>query len=253
VPVLEITDEDGQLHLFAPSEVLAAMLYPGDERRRNEFRAWGLAYNILALEDEEKRKEMLKLFAELLIPALFQLPDPDTYRKKTIKYAGSSWVAGEMLMFMLSAAVHHSEYQGGPTPAVYTLTRTLEGSRTFGGQTAATKKRTLWKAWGRFKRAAHLIAARQITLQGHQELTPELSAVMMGTLFMPELPAFLAVAEGLRQLGERHRILNPGKTWRTPDNLALPAAQIEIPPLPASALEVLATYRPEYADDLPAE
>ncbi|HVT19728.1 MAG TPA: hypothetical protein VHQ90_26530 [Thermoanaerobaculia bacterium] len=251
MPVLPITDENGELHLFAPTEVLAVMLHPNDEPRRDDFRVWGLAHNILNMEDEEKRTKVLQASAELLVSTLFRLPDQLTFLRRTIKYAGSSWVAGEMLLFMLSAALHHPQHESGPTQAVYTMSRTHRG-RTFGGEAAAVKARTLWKAWSRFKSAAHLVAVRQIALQDQQEMTPDLME-MITRLLIEDLPVFLATSEGLRQLGERHRILDGRETWRVPDNLDLPPAKIEVPPLPASALEVLASYRPEYARDLPPE
>jgi hypothetical protein len=252
MPVLNIVDKDGGLNLFAPTEVLSVILYPDDEGKREEFLVSGVVRTLLELSDEEKRNKVLKAAAVGFIPVLWRSPDPDTIIRRAVSYAGSSWVAGEMLLFMLSVAIHHPEHEVSPTKAVYTLSQVLEGGDTFGGESAAVKERTLWKAWGRFKSAAHFVAIRQFVLQEYQEATPDLF-MSLATLSVEALSLYLSGAEYLRRLGEQHQILDPAETWRVPEGLDLPVSEITLPPLPEQHLRVLTTYRPEYARDLPPE
>jgi hypothetical protein len=64
------------------------------------------------------------------------------------------------------------------------------------------------------------------------------------------IPAFLAVAEAFRKLGEsivahgqKIPVLDPAETWCSPQDLALPQIEIDLPPLSADVLALLAARR----------
>ncbi len=136
--------------------------------------------------------------------------------------SGKMWrglLAGHTLMLTLAKA-EAGEKRTSVNAALSDLQPALERRLGWGNGAGITE---LKAAWQDFRPVAHLWAARE--------------AEIVGDRYDPLLVLeWLTVAEELRRRGEALRppraktpVLDPGTTWRMPDELALPSATMKLP------------------------
>lgn len=245
-PILGITDGQGHLHANAFLEVTAVMCHPDSRTLRLEYRTViEMASNILAGEDAAGANAEQAFKTVLRMPFLVALQK----RARTSNIGG--YLAGEVLLFVLSAAEHDPQ-NASVKRAIHILRSRFEADRVESGVPFRTGRSTLLADWGRFKEVAHLWAALNLwTRDMNQDLA---------SAFEPEqddptggLPAFLAIAEELRRRGEMFfsrgqsengtPLLDPNKTWRTPPDLVLPTVKCGVPPPTEWEKDCLKTYR----------
>jgi hypothetical protein len=256
MPVLELLESDGSLSLFAPVNLLAVTMYPDQEEKREELLVTTAVQLLLKHADSKKQKGKSKKRegqASIPVPAewlavLLRSSSAEKVIEDAAAYAGYSWVAGELIMFMISAAIHHHAMDVTMTKAVWAQTRLFRGEETYGGTALSLSQRTVWKAWSRFKSVAHLHAIRQIWLQDKNRQTGPNIEGFVG-MHNDKILEFLSIAEAIRKAAVERKILKHEETWWPPETLNLPPARVEVPPLPATALEELAKYVPEHSRD----
>lgn len=242
MPALDILDEDGKLSaIFAGPQVLAVSFYPDDEAKREEMLAVFAAELMLVAPEADRKLELLAPFIPALVRAL---PPPQIWHQAS-RHGGNSWMAGEILLFLLSSTIHHPELQVTPTKAIHSLAGLMRGAPTFGGDPVSVGIRRFWQSWSRFKSVAHFHAVRQILWQHATDAAVALQK--MADLTAERLVEYLALARALSAEAFKYGILVPSETWTIPDSLELPPAQIGSPPLPEVALAALAAYQPEHS------
>ena len=241
-----LVGEDGSLSGFASMYLHALSCYPEakDEDKRARF--------MIALAAQISVKSAIAMGEDTLVlptswlDVLLDSPPTDKIFSAAATAAGNSWIAGEVILFMVDAAIHHPELEVTPTKALWALQRILKGEETFGGGTVSVGERTVWAAWSRFKSVAHFHAVRQIWLQDKTRENRGDPKEFVGMQHERVLE-YLALAEVIRKEATQRNLIRHSETWWPPDSLDLPPAEINFPPLPQPALEVLAQYRPEYA------
>lgn len=226
--------------------VLAVTIYPTEVQKRDQLLI-ATACKALTLGS----KPRIEIEADWL-KVLLDAPPLDKIMGDAGAYAGSSWMAGELILFMISAALHHPELDITLTKGVWVLPKVLGGGETWDGGVFSAAPRTVWKAWSRFKSVAHLHAVRQIWLQDrNRQAGPDMEG--FSKLQMDKVLEYLAFSEAIRRQAVERRIIRHEDTWRSPESLVLPSVTLEIPPLPQPALDELAKYRPEYSKDAELE
>jgi hypothetical protein len=154
------------------------------------------------------------------------------------------WVAGEMLLHLLTTAEHAPEH-ASVNKACHLVIRNLSEARLlYSGSKAPCSRQTVWSAWTSFRPAAHLWAAFNLTT-GWPDWDTFAAAYPNGTLsvLLPGLLALLSVAEALRRLAEGHKIVAPGELWRVPATIPLLPVNVTVPPPTDWILEQLQGYR----------
>jgi hypothetical protein len=152
--------------------------------------------------------------------------------------AGS--VAGEMLLFLLSASEHHPKHASVRRAVAVRQWDAGQGQKNHAGQPVNYSERFMWNSWKRFRSTSHLRAAWDLLVDG--ELDGE--AIMLGGGWK----VAVANAEWLRAQAASRRLRN-GELILAAADLAeldlppdLPAPRLRIPPLPAAALDFLEVY-----------
>lgn len=269
MPVLELLEPDGSLSPFAPANLLAVTMYPEQkhEAKREELLVSVAVQLLLQLKaaetkpkkggkgkrrrGEEQEKAVVSVPMDWLSVVL-RSPSADKIIEDAAAYAAYSWVAGELIMFMLSAAIHHPAHDVTLTKAVWAFPALFGGAETYGSTSLSVSLRTVWTAWSRFKSVAHLHAIRQIWLEKQGKAALENLGEFVN-LHNDQILDYLANAEAIRRGAVERKILKHGQTWWPPESLKLPPARVEVPPLPQPALEELAKYVPEYSKDVGQE
>jgi hypothetical protein len=264
--VLELLEPDGSLSFFASTNLLAATMYPDQKEKREELLVTTAVQLIIKATEEQKRLAAKKgkrkkkgaedksvVTSSLPIPVdwlsvLLRSPSAEKVLTDASTYAGYSWAAGELILFMISAAIHHPALDVTLTKAVWALSRIFAGEETYGGGSVSVSQRTVWKAWSRFKSVAHFHAIRQIWLQDKNRRTgPDIEGFV--DLHNDRMLEYISLAEAVRKAAVERRILRHDETWWPPERLELPPARVQVPPLPPTALEELAKYAPEHSRD----
>jgi len=185
-----------------------------------------------------------------ILPHVYSAPRPEQVFRDARKHASKSWIAGELLLFLLNVARVHPEETVSISKGLSVLREVLRGKPTWDGGNVEFSIRTGWTAWSRFKPVAHLHAVLQVSMQDETlDLGPDRERWEVPSL--DHLPTFLALAEHLCELGTEAGLLDPDTTWRVPENVSLPTATVEFPPLPETALRALAEYLPEDSPNRP--
>jgi len=240
-PILEITDGRGKFHPMASFVVLATMFYPDDQDKRRQYLE--TMYAKVLLEAGAPLSKMRKNFAVRLA---------EEFESSADSAAGSGYgvtVAGDLLLFIISASLH-SPKDASLERAVRVWSEDQALGRTGDGHSVAASRRSIMGAWSKFKSVAHLCAAWRLSQHEARASNPAVPE---------ELANFLAFAETLRLLGERHHppagrtgskphldsTLDPETTWRTPPDLELRGVTLGIPPLTEYAIEILKRYHAE--------
>jgi hypothetical protein len=228
----------------------AVTMYPDKEEKREQLLI-AITAKVLVMGAQAQSKPQVEIDTRWL-DLLLKSPPVDKIVSDAASYAAHSWIAGEVILFMINAAIHHPELNVTLTKAVWALPRLLGGEETWNGGAVSVGQRTVWKAWSRFKSVAHLHAVRQIWLQDRtREIGPDIEGFV--NLHNDKILEYLSISEAIRKAAVERRILRHDDTWRPPEGLELPPARIEIPKLPQSAIEELGRYRPEYSKDSEGE
>ncbi len=157
MPVMAITDGKGALDPFASAIVGAYCSYPGEDDPRREQLYSTVAAKILVDHPEDVDADVRQQLAFDLLPAVYASPEPDAIYRKAARFSANAWLAGDMLLFMLAAAIHHPEQRVNATKALWALCSMMEEPK--------IAERTAWKAWSTFKPVAHFRAVQQVWIQ----------------------------------------------------------------------------------------
>lgn len=249
MPEIELLlGEDDSPSGFAPMAMLAVSAYPNNEAKRLQFLVT-IAAQMTARSAKARNEKEVQIPANWL-DMLLTSPPAEKILSDAVAHTALSWIAGELILFLIDAAMHHSELDVTPTKAVWVLSRLFKGAETFAGGTVSVAQRTIWKAWGRFKSVAHIHAVRQIWLQDKdRETGPDIERFT--ELQHDRFLEHLAVSEVIRKAAVERRILPHKDTWWPPSGLKLPPARVDFPPLPQAALDELAKYVPEHSAEAP--
>lgn len=243
MPELDLLS-NGEISITAPIDILAAMFYPTDEEKRNQFLASEVVGRII---DEHTGDDGITPGPSLL-KALWKCPGPEKTRQQAFNQTEGGCIAGDVFLFVLN----HSADGGSASlrKAEHVIAADIAQVCNYGGeQLKGVSERTVRKHWGAFRSVAHL--------WGAYRLKPDL----LGSPLMDWRPCrsssilpFLAVAEILRNWGERLTteghggkygpVLDPETTWKVPDGLDLPPVTLGIPPLTDWARDQLEEYTP---------
>lgn len=238
--------EDGSLSDVALFALVATRTYPTEQAKRDLFFAASMVRVLLRIKTELK-DENVEIPRDCL-NLILNAPPIDKIVANAHAYAANSWIAGEMILFMINAAIHHPELDVTLTKAVWIIPRLFEGKETWQGRPFSISQRTVWGAWSRFKSVAHFHAVEQIWRQDkNRETGPDDEGFLK--LQTERLLEYLALSEVIRRAAVDRRIISHNDTWWSPESLHLPSINLGLPPLPETALRELAAYRPEFSSE----
>jgi hypothetical protein len=237
VPELPITGSDGRLHDFADMVLLAVMTYPEDEHKQRQLVASTLVAGLLKTEKPDKAVVKAVTSLPWLVEALWSAPRHEDVVTRFGKDLGLSWPAGELMLTLLGAAIHHPETDITITKAVDAVFRYYHGALTHSGGRARVTTRTIWNAWERFRSVAHFHAARRL-----YETTG-------GDSWKANLPEYLAASEEVRREAVTRRFLPSEGLWTSPSSLRLPRVDVEFGALKPEMLAIIRSYKPAHSRD----
>lgn len=231
--VLWILRDDGQLYEDAAARVVATMLYPNDETRREQF----IAYTVERALIEDGVAVPLDISAKTHFG-----PSEHEFTRDAVRALNSGGrVAGQILVLLRQLSTHKPK-DASVRKAVYLLSLShLEYERA--GYAVPSSEKSIRNAWAQFKSVCNLWAAWRIF---------EFNVAMTTNERLLEL---LAVSEWMREFAESHHppprtaVTKPlaanGELWKVPDLLNLPPIEFEVPPLSGNELRQLANYKAE--------
>ena len=263
-PILDVIDKDGNLHLFANLYCWAVMVYPDDQKARDEYlitlktQTGGRVRE--AAQSTKEKNSIAALIGRWLDPhggfdALSKARGSETVERDFEKAAWPGAIAGDLLKWIVRLA-----YWAPPasvSKAFYLEELYLQNARDKEGRQGAHRKRSIIGAWKRYRAAAPLWAALRVWQFYYGDTTghgPDKAGPDWWSLEQLEgLPGFLAHAEIFRRIcvslyahGQSEAILDPAETWGLPKNLRLPNLSLAIPSLEDWALQALENYSPEW-------
>lgn len=235
MPVLDISDESGAISANAAVLVQATMAHPKDKLQRLQYLAVLIAR--ACIENPKSH------FPRSLIPVLMDAP-PGKKILETVAQTGNSGdMAAEVLSRVLRCSVHHPKH-ASVLKAVEVVSKLRQREKRRGAKLSASSAKIL-REWKEYKSVAHL----WLTLAAFRQQKAPNPLDPRNELLIP----FLGMSEALRMQGEgvfahgqRARgkpVLDPSRTWRTPDNLPLPETPLSPEPLSANELAILEAYR----------
>jgi hypothetical protein len=236
MPVLPIGNAPSDLWIWLVLYAFTA--YPEDEEKRDEVIATQFAETLMK---RPETRPMLDGFAAenpWFLPALHRADKPDKVLKMAADELVSGWACGEMLVLMLSAAVHHPDLDVTPTKTVWAMSKFHSGGKSQTGATVSASTRYIWKAWGKFKTMAHFHAVRPAWKDHFGDL---------GYLKPEAIREYLAVAESIRRQAVTRRFLSQEETWRVPESLPLPRIRYNPGGLTPEMLDLFRRYKPEHS------
>jgi hypothetical protein len=237
VPVLPISDGNGNLVDRESESIAPYMAHPTDEEDRQAFVSYMRARSVLTDLPKFSPATKFTLTAEELRLLLKLVLNPNLNAIKTTR----GMLVGEMLVCNLICARDHPDLVG--------VKRTVYA---FSG--AKRSERSLLDMWIKFHSVAHLWASARYW-DGQQTFFSVSEKTNISWVKDPAARLqFLAIAEVFRRMGEdtyahgqRRRgrpLLDPHETWKVPSDLILPAATIELPEaIPDLLLKKLKKYR----------
>jgi len=239
MPELPILAETGKLHEIAPDIIWTIMVYPNDPDRQEELLA---AFIIEKYADDPEGEDVLSgLAASIpwLAAALYRSSTPSGVMALAKRATGSSWAAGEILTAMLAVSIHHPEIAIGPSMAIDVLYEFhREGPVRIG-------HRTLWDVWSKFRSVSHLYAVRRLWDLSCGDQDPE--GLGWERWLAEGFEEYLALAEDIRKMAITRRFLSHEETWRVPETLSLPPAQIQPGALRPELLSLFQGYSPKHS------
>lgn len=234
MPDLPILNKAGKLHVFAPLLVSAITIYPEDPEKQEELIA--SRYIGLLLKAPDSRKLIAKAVREFpwIVPALHRSPTPAGLFEAAGRDHALSWAAGEIMLTLLTAAVHYPELRISVTKAIDGLSRFFQGRPTYGGGKAKASKRTLWASWRRFRSVAHLHAVQQLWIHDNYD-----SPVEFDEWLNANLEEYLGVSEVIRREAVLRRMVPENEAWCVPPGLKLRQYEVDLGDFSPELLSVL--------------
>jgi hypothetical protein len=239
LPILEIADLPAR---EAPLHVWAAMMFPRDAQRRRAFVDAArntIVRDMLGRTSDDEIKRTPNALPFIVAAATGPHLDSFLAKEKTYLYTRALLrpaLAGLILAYVLSCAAW-PEAQKPPTlnHAVKMLT---DGAGARRVPVHGLSRDSLVDLWTEFAPAAHLSAVKLLIPGLWLRCGEDPGA----------LRRFLALAENLRLLGERHRpprarkaLLDQGETWCVPDSIGLRPA-IDKLPRPADLAAIIGPF-----------
>ncbi len=257
MPVMNICDQDGNLTYAATGVVIATMACPRpcDRTLRQQLIASHEITNFFNFDmmKEIAAKDRKHLDCVLnFMDVLYQAPAADKLILDLYRRTRWAWLAGTIFLQLIRNSDLQDEIEISPTKAISAITTYLANHPEFNEPGAPSKDRALWRIWARFKSTAHLHAATSIYYSTLKVEEPPLGQLLLRDDFV--LDSHLAIAEELRELGEKSGWLDPSKTWRTHDHFVRQNMGLSIPPLDDEFLELYRSYTPKhYSGIVPIE
>jgi hypothetical protein len=230
MPILELTDGNGNGLVIGPLKVLATMLHPESEDRRKMWMA------SVMLEVAAQRKVEPPNTPMEILDMIHRSSGPRSIKRTAVLNFNCGRLAGEVLLSVLSSAEYEPRH-ATVRKALALVGRHIVRNWPAGSPASPSSLKAIWK---KFKPVAHLWAAARYELEMHRREASELLEYWM----LPDrFLRFLAVAEKLRVMGENHRplggrnnssvldrhVLNPDVTWKFPSDLELPEVTVRMP------------------------
>jgi hypothetical protein len=236
MPVLPIKDAPNDA--FMAAVVYAHATYPKDEAKRDEVIATFFAGVLTRRPEYRPALENFTVQNPWFIPAVHRAGRPEEVMKETAEEHVSGWACGDLLLLMLSAAVHHPELDVTTTKAVWAMSELYRGAKSQAGVTVSASLRYIWGAWGKFKTVAHFHAVRPAWMDHFGDYA----------FIQPEaIREYLAVAESIRNQAVARRFLSHEKSWRVPESLELPDIAYHPAPLEPETIDLFRHYKPEHS------
>lgn len=235
MPILPISDGTGSLLPLAGERVYAAMLFPGDEARRERILTLAMA------EDAVYGGTDPALISREFLVKLLDLPSREHLGAEIEQLSVQALFATRILQYIISLHHHasrHASVRKGAALAVHFGNRNP-------GLVAATSRAHVLKHWGQFRPVAHLWCAL-FNVKSEEPLFQ-----LFGLQEAPLLQ-FLGTAEWFRRQGEsivarraeKHGpVLDPAETWVPPVDLSLPEVELEPGAPTEETLAALRAYR----------
>lgn len=232
MPLLELGGWPDQPDGLELPRLLAVMLFPEDQTRREEFLAWA--------REQANLYDAKAATQAPLYRALDQLKKYFIQRGLPVK-AGE--LAGHILITLRRLAEHHADLGATLTHAKNVVSRCVVSARSFDGRPVASSPRTLHAAWASHRNVAHLWAGHGLLAEQRYRIASRDGRVVTADKCQPifdELPLLLALAESMRAFGEGHDLddrsrqtrapaLDPSATWRCPAEFVLPEIDLMLP------------------------
>jgi len=247
MPDLPILDDAGKLHVFAPLLVKAISIYPEDRGKQEELIASNYIGLLLKSSDSQRLISEAARDIPWLVPALYRSPTPADLYETAGRDGALSWAAGEIILTLLTAAIHYPDLRINITKAIDGLSRYYSGTPTYTGGEAKASKRTLWGSWRRFRTVAHLSAVQQLWIHDHYDSPLEFEHWSMA---MDNLEEYLTISEGIRREAVLRRFVPEEITWRVPPGFKFGQYELDLGDFSPELLAILRAYRPEHSSEL---
>ncbi|MDH3700731.1 MAG: hypothetical protein OEU46_05405 [Alphaproteobacteria bacterium] len=230
--VLRILRDDGQLYDDAAARVVATMLYPKDETRREQLVAYSAERALL--------DNGIRIPLDITAKTHFG-PSKNEFERESARTLNAGAISGQLLLLIKQLVVHQPS-DASVRKAADLLAKSLNKYQLDGIAVPASEG-SIRTAWRNFKSVCHLWAAWRI-------LEYEDSLMMN-----ERLPELLAVSEWMREFAESHYppakpaksepLAAKGELWKVPDLMNLPPIEFDTPPLSDQELEWLGDYKAE--------
>ena len=241
MPILKICTSPGQLAAapLASAAVRAAMLFPYDEARREQFYA---VEAIGLYKQKQPPTEIPWAIASALHDAVLE----KNFAEDTEKARRSGETIGLLYRVFLQCMIHHPSFASFNAASAVTG-RLVERFKQRGTEPSdrPSSPSMLKQFWSSHKSVAHLwTAARLADENQHQGDWNDWRINNVG------LTRMLMLSESLRCFGESHSahgqtatVLDPSETWHPPETLALPTINVPVPPIEPELLNEIAKDR----------
>jgi hypothetical protein len=252
MPVLDISDGQGNLTRMANIEVFGRMLFPHGGEEHEQFNTWAFIGALAELPEDAYEGPLPKRFLQTIVKA-------PSYESVVVGIKGARQAAGQaagaILWFVLSCKHNYPDQKPSLNKAWDVLSIAWSRSNTRKASSVSSLKRS----WTEFKTVAHLWAAFEIFAStklpagGRDEMQTYghlLTSREEGNLFL----SFLSIADSVaRQAGEivphgqKKPLLSMHELWVPPADLLerSPSKGVEIVPtaLPSDQEEILKSRR----------
>lgn len=210
--ILQVCNEQGGLSRTAASELIATMVYPEDEDKREELLTALVTEWVLHRNDHED----LALIAECAIPTLFNAPSPADLHRRAMRRLRSARIAAELARLFIRVAVNHPEHRPTLTVAVDVLVHSAAEGTGMSWPITAVTDRAIWKAWNQFRSVVHFHMFWQLMPWLSEKAVPTEQGPLSWQSSEDSFLVHLALAETVRLFLENQQILSAEETWRPP-------------------------------------
>lgn len=242
MPVLRISNGEGQLTEDAGSEILSAMLAPDDEDFRVRHRVVTDCFALFA--DAIERGETSVPIPTATFGLILESPTLEELQAAALRRFSYGELAGFVLGLVVICAEQYPKHASLSRAVEALETVALKGGTMPDGSPLPRSRAFLLKQWSVFKPVAHLYAAYEAVVWGKMHPLE---------VFQDETVVhLLAASEHFRRKGEslvvKHRsseetLLTPGEAWMPPPDLQIPEIRLEDTRIPDEVLEAMKNYR----------